>query len=116
MLPLVFLEDRRLRINLEDGRGRNVDRRGHLHVFGVFLRFSIIPPLVSEVSPYTLLKLAFAPIITFDNRVHFKYTLRLVRVAWCQENLVKQHLREALRFLYVDLQPRRSTAIVPIRL
>jgi hypothetical protein len=81
MLPLGFLEDRRLRINLEDGRGSNVDRRGHLHVFGVFLRFSIIPPRVPEVSPFTLLELAFTPIITFDNRVYFKCTLRLVRVA-----------------------------------
>jgi|AntAceMinimDraft_12_1070368.scaffolds.fasta_scaffold88157_1 hypothetical protein len=114
MLPLGFLKDRRLRINWEDGRGSNVGRRGHLHVFGLFLRFSIIPPRVPEVSPYTLLKLAFAPIITFDNRVHFKYTLRLVWVAWCPKNVVKQHLREAPRFLHVDLQPRRSTAILPI--
>ena len=96
MLPSGRFEDRRLKKNWEAIHGSNVDRRGHLHVFGVFLRFSIMPPRVPEVSPYTLLKQPFASIITFGKRGHWHYTLQIVGVASCPKTC-KNHTCERLR-------------------
>ena len=107
------MNDQRLRINWGDIHPWAGERRGHLHVFARILLFNSIPPRVPEVRPHTLLELVLAPIITFDKRGHLNCKLRIVRVASCPKNVVKQHLRKAPRLLHVDLQPRPTGGYLP---